>query len=531
MNPDQQAGLLFWGTVLSPVLFKPPDDPRSDRQILKQIAQQSFITPKGERRSYSYSTLKRKLKAYREKGIQGFAPAQRSDEGSIRKDRKEILDRALAIKLEAPARSHSKINLILRSEGLEPIPASTLLRQLNQHGATLRKLGYQGKIVRKRWTCPHTHDMWVGDFSQGPTILDGDGVAQKTWISAFIDVHSRFLIVGIYAFTCDMDSLVNSLLAAFEQHGKPQALYLDNAKVYRSPVLARACLDLGIDLIHRTVRDPQGGGIIERFFLSAQKQFESEFCSKGKTVLNLARLNELFSLYVDEVYHHSIHSETKQPPRERYTKGLLAPVSPVSTEVARKSFIQQWTRKVDGDFCDVSINNRQYACDIKWRGDWVLLRAPLGKIPETLEVYDRSGKKKLGEAQRHDRSKRRIPDPLPIPEDTTDYAKVLEKIRDQNRQEDLKKPPTNYQNTLISDTGETRGWTLETFVTRVCGLAEVDPTALDDHDLQLLSLVFGRSQHWTVAKLKSTWGLCETKSLQQFLIELSQKSEGDHHDL
>ncbi len=490
-----------------------------------EIAKQSFCTPKGERRSYSYSTLKRKLRAYREKGIQGFEPAQRSDEGSVRKGREQALDKAIQLKIEAPARSHSQINLILRSEGFDPIPASTLLRHLAQHGATLKKLGYEGKIVRKRWTCPHTHDMWVGDFSQGPTILDDLGVAQKTWISAFIDVHSRFLVVGIYAFTCDMDALVNSLLAAFGKHGKPRALYLDNAKVYRSPVLSRACLDLGVDLIHRTVRDPQGGGIIERFFLSAQMQFESEFCTKGKSLLTLQRLNELFSIYVDEVYHYNLHSETKQAPREMYLKGLLAPVHPLDVQVVRKSFVQQWKRKVNPDFCDVSINNIQYACDLKWRGDKVLLRGPLGMAPEVLDVYNLSGKKKLGTATRHDRSKRRFPDPNPVPEDTTDYSEVLEKIRDHNREQEKESAPISHHDRIcISEHKGHRAWSLETFVTRVCQQVDIDPTTLDDHELQLLSLVFGGAQHWTVAKLKTTWKSCETGSLQQFLIELSKLS-------
>ncbi len=522
MNPDQQEHLLFWGMVLSPVLFKPPDDHRSDRQILLEMVNQSYITPRGVRRSYSLSTLKRKLKAYRKLGIRGFEPAQRSDQGSIRKGRQDVLQRAIELKVESPARSHSKINLILRSEGLEPIPTSTLLKHFSQHGATLKKLGYHSEIVRKRWTYPHTHDMWVGDFSQGPSILDDKGDVQKTWISAFIDVHSRFLIVGIYAFSCDMDALVNSLLAAFEQHGKPRAMYLDNAKVYRSPVLARACLDLGIDLVHRTVRDPQGGGIIERFFLSAQKQFESEFCSKGKTLLTLTRLNELFAIYVDEVYHRTVHSETKQTPKQSYREGLLAPVQPLRKEVARESFTRQWSRKVDADFCDVSINNVKYACDIKWRGDKVILRAPYGDVPETLCVYDASGKKKLGEATRHDRSKRRIPDPKPVPKDETDYAQVLERIRDLNRQEDSQKDSGQDEAITTSSKKQSQAWTLETFVSRVCGRAEVDPTTLDDHELQLLSLVYQRSQHWTVQKIQSTWKRCKTKSLQQFLIELSQ---------
>ena len=204
-----------------------------------------------------------------------------------------------------------------------------------------------------------------------------------------------------------------------------------------------------------------------------------------------------------------------------YSKGLLAPVHPLDIETVRKSFVQQWQRKVNTDFCDVSINNVKYACSLKWRGDKVLLRAPLGVIPEVLEVYDLSGRKKLGSATRHDRSKRRFPDPKPIPEDKTDYSIVLEKIRDHHRAQEISS--TSNLDHLPEQRGA-RAWTLATFVTRVCEQAEVEPTTLDDHDLQLLSLVFGGSQHWTVAKLKSTWKSCETGSLQQFLIELSKLS-------
>lgn len=521
MNPKREENQLFWGTVLAPILFKPPEDPRSDRQILLGISRESFFTSTGEHKSYSLSTLKRKWKSYRDQGIDGLVSALRSDHGAIRQGRKSTLQRALELKLEAPSRSHSQINLILRSEGLDPIPASTLLRHLNLHGATLKKLGYQGEIARTRWTCPHTHDMWVGDFSQGPSIIDEQGQAQKTWISAFIDVHSRFLAVGIYALNCDMDALVNSLLAAFEQHGKPRCIYLDNAKVYRSPVLARACLDLGIELIHRKVRDPQGGGIIERFFLSAQKQFEREFTTKSKTTLSLNRLNELFVMYVDEVYHRTVHSETKQTPASRYTAGLRAPVQPLQRADARRSFNQQWKRTVDKVFSDVTLNKAHYACDLKWRGDRVLLKAPLGELPEELEVYELEGRKRLGVAKRHDRSERRVPDPLPLPEDQTDYAQVLEKIRDLNKAEDQKRSPP-VRNDHLKESDKKRRWSLETFISRVCAHVGVEPTSLDDNEIQVLALIFDGYKHWTAALIQTAWKRCGDQSLQQLLIELSQ---------
>jgi hypothetical protein len=44
------------------------------------------------------------------------------------------------------------------------------------------------KPVRKRWTREHTHDLWVGDFEEGPYVLV-DGEAERMG-SIFHKLHS-----------------------------------------------------------------------------------------------------------------------------------------------------------------------------------------------------------------------------------------------------------------------------------------------------------------------------------------------------
>jgi putative transposase len=511
MSKDFEAITLFWGRILYPALYPPPDEERSINQILLELSRQKHLAPNGYQRKFSHSTFKRKFRRYRSGGIEGLKPLLRSDYLKIRGNREKILARAIEIKRENPFRSHATVNLILRGEDHKPIPASTLMRHFNQQGVTVRKLGYEGTIIRKRWSREHTHSLWVGDFSQGPWILDDQGHSHKTWISAFIDVHSRFVVVGIYALTSDMDALVRSLLTAFHLHGKPKALYLDNAKVYSSPILERACLDLGIELIHRTVRDPQGGGIIERFFLTLQKQFESELLGKNKNPLSLTKLNELFNAWSSQVYHKNRHSETHQCPEQRYHEGLLNSVVALEAHEVKRSFFNQVKRRVNKDFCDIAIHNQFYRVSEKLRGDYLMVRYPLGGLEDVVDLYSLNGRQCLGKGERHDRSQRILPQPPPTFEETTDYASILEKLQKKADQESLSKPDTRY-----------RAWDAATFITKVCAISNASVNSLGEEELNALLNLHRKSTDLGATKLRYIWTQCQPQTLNQLIIELGK---------
>jgi len=50
-------------------------------------------------------------------------------------------------------------------------------------------------------------------------------------------------------------------------------LYIDNAKIYRSPQLARISDSVGMLIMHTPPYHPEGRGKIERFFRSCREQF------------------------------------------------------------------------------------------------------------------------------------------------------------------------------------------------------------------------------------------------------------------
>jgi len=86
-----------------------------------------------------------------------------------------------------------------------------------------------------------------------------------------------------------------------------------------SNALKAACFALNIRLIHRGVGDPPPGGLIERFFGTAQGQLESEV--RADEILTLDRLNQALAAWLEVSYHQQPNSETGQSPLERYHQG------------------------------------------------------------------------------------------------------------------------------------------------------------------------------------------------------------------
>lgn len=95
-----------------------------------------------------------------------------------------------------------------------------------------------------------------------------------------------------------------------------------------SKQLLRALAVLGI-LVHSRPGQPAGRGKIERFFRTVREQFLIELTAPGAldNIDGLAGLNEMFTAWVETIYHQRFHSETEQTPLARFTT-IEAPVLP-----------------------------------------------------------------------------------------------------------------------------------------------------------------------------------------------------------
>jgi len=386
LDKEQEKWAIFWCDLLSPVIYE-QIEPELTNQFLKQLARKKIRFPDGRIGKPSLSTLRRKLNRYQQAGFDALARKDRSDRGKSRNIADEIIEKAIELKKEQPFRSPDAINRFLEKMYGATIPRSTLYRHLKQANATRLKLGYLRKKVRKRWSRNHTHDLWVGDFEDGPYVLE-KGCVVPTYLSVFIDCHSRFTVEARYYFRENLDVLIDSLIRALSTHGAPLELYVDRAKIYMANALRAACYRLNIKLLHRPPRDPPPGGLIERLIQTIQMQLEAEI--RAGDLLTLEQLNRCLSAYLTVSYHKTIHSETKQSPEQRYQKGLTV-IRQVDMSKVIESFMQTVNRTVNTTFSDIQLEKRFYRVDPKLRGDRVEVKYDPFSSWDTVKIFSLAG--------------------------------------------------------------------------------------------------------------------------------------------
>ncbi|MGH3966082.1 MAG: DDE-type integrase/transposase/recombinase [Pseudonocardiaceae bacterium] len=290
-------------------------------RIVRAIAARSHPGPFGGQHSYSRDTLDRWIRRYRRGGFEALVPSVRQP--STRVDG-EVLELAVALKKENPARTVAQVARILRaSSGYSP-SESTLLRLFHRHELIGPAAGV-GPAVFGRFEADNPNQRWVGDALHGPRIG-----GRKAFLFAFLDDHSRLAVGYRFGFAEDTVRLAAALEPALAARGVPQSAYVDNGSAFVDAWLLRACAKLGIRLVHSTPHRPQGRGKIERFFRTVRDQFLVEVADTTAAELAaeeltpaaaLLKLNAQFTAWCEAVYHHRVHSETGQTPIARWDAG------------------------------------------------------------------------------------------------------------------------------------------------------------------------------------------------------------------
>ena len=510
MEKEQEKWAIFWCDLLTPVIYG-EIEPEETNQFLKQKAEEPVQYPDGRTGMPSISTLRRKLNCYKEGGFDNLDRKKRADRGKPRNTDSQVIKKAIELKKEQPRRSPQTINLFLKDKYGTTVPRSTLYRHLKQAGATRMKLGITRKKVRKRWTRNHTHDLWVGDFEEGPYVLE-QGDVVPTHLSAFIDCHSRYGVEARYYFRQNLDILIDSWIRALSIHGAPVELYVDNAKVYHSNGLKAACHRLNIRLLHRPPRDPAPGGLVERFFQTVQGQFEAEV--RAGDILSLDQLNRGFSAWLAVSYHEAKNEETHQAPQKRYQQGLTA-IRQVDMGRAIESFMQTAFRTVNGTFSDVQLNKRFYQVDPKLRGDRVQVRFDPFASWDDVKLYSLKDEY-LGTGVLHNRS---TAPTTPAPGRIKPKHSFIDLWIRQHKETLNAQAGIDYRKVV-----EQRAWPFYEFAKTVAQLMgrRAGLTGLSSAELETLKKVYNQSRNITRKMVKQAFEKAQEPTLAYIILELKQ---------
>jgi putative transposase len=343
--------------------------------LLREIATRTYRIPGSKRTRVSVTTLRRYLKTYRAHGFEALRPSPRADAGTPRAFPPEILEKAIALREEQPARTTQTLVDILQRDTSRPLPqlpnVHTLTTHLRQHGKTRRLLGVTAKVYH-RFERDHVNSLWQGDALVGPWLPDPQvpGRQRRAHLFCFIDDHSRLVPYAEFFFDEALPRMERVLKVALLRRGVPHAVYVDNGQVYSSVQFGAACATLGIERIQTAPYSPEAKGKQERFFETLRLQFLPEV--ETAKITTLTKLNVSLWAWLECVYHRHEHSETHQAPLARYTAGLTQ-VRHADPETVRHAFLWREKRKVRRD-ATLSLQGNRYQVAPAYAGRILELR-------------------------------------------------------------------------------------------------------------------------------------------------------------
>ena len=274
----------------------------------QQIASRLYDIPHSTRRQVSVDTLLEWTLRYRRNGLAALTPQPRKDKGQQRVIAPETAALIERLKRENP---HRPGTMLLRDLPPEALSPATLYRFLRARGLTERQLLVDNINAHshKRYEAEYANQIWQSDMLFGPWVQRPSGGKMQVFLQATLDDASRLIPHAQFYADQGLDSFLHCLRESITARGLPTRLYMDNAKIYRSPQLARIAASIGILIIHTPPYQPEGRGKIERFFRTVREQFLASL--DPKALFSLDQMNERLWHWLETVYHPREHSSLK----------------------------------------------------------------------------------------------------------------------------------------------------------------------------------------------------------------------------
>src|SRR6201981_827536 len=352
----EKIALFRYGLIAPLVLETLPRGELTRRA--EEIAARNYEIPYSQRSSLSVDTLLDWALRYRRGGFPALAPQARRDRGQSRVVPPQLAERIERLKRENPHRTGMTLlrELALLSGTDSPaISAATLYRFLHQRGLTTRQL--LAPPAHKKFEAEHSNQIWQSDMLFGPYVQRPGGGKIQAYLHATLDDASLLIPHAQFYLSQGLDACLDCLRQAIAARGLPVRLYMDNAKIYRSPQLARIAASMGMLIVHTPPYQPEGRGKIERFFRSLREQFLNNL--DRQQTLSLEELNDRLWAWIDNANHRSEHSALGTTPLLRWQRDIEhIRQLPPATDL-RRLFFHRLDRVVRRD-CTFLLHNLLY---------------------------------------------------------------------------------------------------------------------------------------------------------------------------
>ena len=343
---------------------------RTRHQRIHNVAAMTFLDEEGNPRQFTWRTISTWYYRYKNHGITGMTPRPRKDKGQVRKvTPEELLEALNAAKPHFHSQRTNKRALyrFCIEKGLlhpDRIAQTTFYRLIREY--ELLAPDHDSKR-RLAFSMKYANQLWQADTMFGPYV--GIKSRRQTKLIAFIDDASRVLCHGEFFFEENVDTMVQTIRAAFYKRGIPEQLLVDNGSIYSCQEITLICARIGCLLRHTAVRDAAAKGKIERFF----KRVRDQFLVKKLDLSSLDILNRQFTDWAENDYNATPHDAIGMKPIDRYGIDLsrIRFLSP--SDHNDELFYAEDTRKVKKDNT-FSLLGRRYETPVDLRGKEIQLR-------------------------------------------------------------------------------------------------------------------------------------------------------------
>jgi putative transposase len=374
MSQDEQApARLRWArlrfSIIGQLLASPPESGELAGRI-DELARRSWKHPTtGEAVRFSSKTVERMYYVARGQddplgALERKVPKHAGTHPSV----SPALAAALTCQYQAHPRwsyqlHHDNLAALVRQDpSLGPMASyGTVCRFMKDHALLRQRKRRHSKdkkdeaevVPRETRSYEHAHvnALWHFDFHEGKRqVLTAAGERKTPYLFGLLDDCSRVCChAQWYLERENTEDLTHGLSQGIQKRGLPRAVLSDNGSPMKAAETTEGIERLGIVQYLTLSNSPEQNGKQEHFWTLIEGRLMPML--EGEPVLTLTLLNTATQAWVEQEYHHAIHSELKKTPIERYLEGPNVGRDSPSSEALRRAFrteVSRTQRKSDG---------------------------------------------------------------------------------------------------------------------------------------------------------------------------------------